>query len=318
MPNSTLAPSQLDAPNAASETAIAWHRPLLIGSCPSSGSTLLSVMFDAHPDVMCGPELSLLAHPFVWQGHGAPWRARVIAALNAAPQRPSRDQWNLACGAVPYAPPVDVGHLASYGLDIDRLRTLVNQTNCIEDLLQAMLGPALRRNNKRIWAEKSPPNLYAVPDFLDRFPQGQAIVVVRDGRDVVCSLMKRGFLLAEACSIWLVEAALSKQLSSRPNVHLVRYEDLVIAPEKTIEELLENLGLAPASDAMLNYAQHSDRVRSDDSICVYAWTERPTGGIHATNLRVTLTPMNRERRLSSCLRNLVTTRRKPANATAHC
>ena len=72
------------------------------------------------------------------------------------------------------------------------------------------------RRGKRFWAEKSPPNLYSMPLFLERYPEGKAIVMVRDGRDVVCSLLKRGFRLCEACGIWLFEAALSLLLGEHP------------------------------------------------------------------------------------------------------
>ena len=72
------------------------------------------------------------------------------------------------------------------------------------------------RRGKRFWAEKSPPNLYAMPLFLQRYPQGKAVVMAATGDDVVCSLLQRGFTLCEACSIWLVETALSLMLREHP------------------------------------------------------------------------------------------------------
>ena len=81
-----------------SDRAIAWQRPVLVGCCPSSGSTLLSVMLDAHPDLMCGPELSIFAHPLVWRQTAPPgasdcsraWRLSNAPSAGAVEPGPRR------------------------------------------------------------------------------------------------------------------------------------------------------------------------------------------------------------------------------------
>lgn len=239
-------------------------------------------MLDAHPDLLCGPELSILGHPLVWQGRGDTWRKRLLDCLDLYPSRPSNEQWNLDHGAVPYMAIIDVHNLPWYGLSRESLNGLILDCDSVEDMVRGLVGPALMRQRKRFWAEKSPPNLYAMPLFLERYPEGKAVVMVRDGRDVVCSLLQRGFTLYEASSIWLVETTLSLMLSAHPRVKLIRYEDLVGSPARVLSDLNEFLDLPPANDVQLRYHEHSDRVVSDSSLQVTSWTNLPTAAISSS------------------------------------
>jgi len=45
--------------------------------------------------------------------------------------------------------------------------------------------------------EQTPETSHVLSEALDAYPQGQAVHAVRDGRDVVCSLLERGWLNAE-------------------------------------------------------------------------------------------------------------------------
>ena len=40
---------------------VSCQSPIIIGGCPRSGTTLTRVILDAHPNIACGPESSLLA-----------------------------------------------------------------------------------------------------------------------------------------------------------------------------------------------------------------------------------------------------------------
>ena len=45
--------------------------------------------------------------------------------------------------------------------------------------------------NKKLWIEKTPPHIFQIQKFLKYRPQSQFILMLRDGRDVVCSLKYR-------------------------------------------------------------------------------------------------------------------------------
>jgi hypothetical protein len=247
------------------KNSIAWERPILIGSCPSSGSTLLSVMLDAHPDVLCGPELSLFSHPFFWSLEGAEWRARLLRYISLGPLAISLPEWKLSNGLCPYALLLYSNTLPWYGITCEELKNLVQKCSNANELVRYLYGPVMQAQGKIIWAEKSPPNIYSFGAFLERYPEGKVLYLVRDGRDVICSLNRRKFGFKRALSVWLIETAISELYKDHPRVHRIRYEDLVINPRTTVENILSFLDLPFDVDSVLNYQKKSLRALSDDA-----------------------------------------------------
>lgn len=260
------------------ERAPEWERPILIGSCGSSGSTLLSVMLHAHPDVLCGPELALFAHPFFWGLEGPKWRERVLHYLGLGPNARLLPEWTLGNGLCPYAGLVFENTLPWYGLTMPDLKAVVEKSSGPRELVRTVFGPLLQAHGRRIWAEKSPQNVYAFRAFLDCYPQGKVVCLVRDVRDVVCSLMRKkwgGF--KQALSFWLVDTAICDSFRDHPRVFFVRYEDLVGQPRRLITELLDFLNLAPEIDRVLDYVRTSSRVSAMDASSAGdpAWLNSP-------------------------------------------
>lgn len=249
--------------------------PFLVGCCPSSGSTLLSIMLDAHEDVLCGPELAIFSHPRFWTSRDERWRDSLRRRLGGNVDNPRRPDWSLDSGFCPFVDAVYPQNLPWYGVTPDELRSWVDEGLSGAELATRLFERALERRGATVWAEKSPPNLYSIPLFLDAFPRGRAIVVVRDGRDVVCSLLRRQFCFAAAAATWTVEAALSLALSRMPRVHLLRYEDLVMRPREALDRLTRAIGIRPSIDRMLRYTETSSRIRDDASIHVTAWQNSP-------------------------------------------
>ena len=62
-------------------------------------------MLDAHPDLLCGPELTILSHPLIWQDCGDVWRQRLLDCLDLYPSRPPHEQWNLDRGRAVHGDP---------------------------------------------------------------------------------------------------------------------------------------------------------------------------------------------------------------------
>jgi hypothetical protein len=274
-------------------------RPVLIGCPPSSGSTLFSVMLDAHPDVFCGPELGLLAHPLVFRGPFGDYRRQALRYLRRKSFSVSRrlPPW-LARHRAGLNPYLRLHHkkIDYYGLDPRSLRALLKRSRSLDDFLEGLFGPRLRESGKSVWAEKSPPNLYSFGAFLDRFPEGKVVYLVRDPRDAVCSLIRRKFSFKRAVGVWLVETALCLRHESHPRVLQVRYEDLVRETAETMERVLAFLGLPPHLDAVLGYRQSSARVRGDPRLTLRSWRLSPADGISDTSIgqwREFLSPVQR-------------------------
>jgi sulfotransferase family protein len=99
-----------------------------------------------------------------------------------------------AIGALPDF--VDLGEVAVLKAAIPALVELPEpeQTGEIRRLLQRVRGLALVRGLRGV--EQTPETGFVLPAALRAFPSATAVHVLRDGRDVVCSLLERGWLSA--------------------------------------------------------------------------------------------------------------------------
>ncbi|MDY7002587.1 MAG: sulfotransferase [Cyanobacteriota bacterium] len=95
--------------------------------------------------------------------------------------------------------------------------------------------------------------------FLELYPQGREIILVRDFRDVVCSVIafnaKRGHDMAgqqqaktdeeiiREAGNFQAKMLLQRWKECSAKAFLLRYEDLILSPVETLTQLLEYLGL---------------------------------------------------------------------------
>jgi len=98
-------------------------------------------------------------------------------------------------------------------------------------------------HSKEIWAEKTPSNAFTLHHFLDTFPGGYVIHIVRHPLDAIASLTNRGMSEYNAVAVYLLNTAMALELINHPRVITIKYEDLVIDPESTIEQMCSYLGL---------------------------------------------------------------------------
>lgn len=193
-------------------------RPIIvIGGAPRSGTTLLRRLVDAHPAICCGPESSLLL-----------------------PGRPSFQ-----------------GVALDYGLDAEQLlswyRGSHSQARFVERVCEAYMG----KRAKGRWAEKTPLNVAHIDWIFGHFPEARFIHVMRDGRDASASVrhhplrrlvdgawvrvpFSRPFATCVRAWDRLVRAGL--RYRDDPRYTEIRYEDLVLQPERTLRGLFDFLG----------------------------------------------------------------------------
>jgi len=117
------------------------------------------------------------------------------------------------------------------------------------------------------WVEKTPRHIRRLPLILDELPEARVIVMVRDGRDVAASLKGRTGLLLSGIQRWVHDNTLALPFLSRENVTLVRYEDLVEDPPKTLRRILAPVG-EEFEPGMLDFHKRKRRIFS-------ARTEKP-------------------------------------------
>ncbi len=190
---------------------------ILIGGAPRSGTTLLRAIIGASSNIFCGPEL------------------RVIPSLCAL-----RDNIAGASGAALQR---------GYGVSAAHLDRAAAKT------ISAFLSPAAEKSGATRAAEKTPANALHFPTLRRLFPEAYLISIVRDGRDVVSSLLqmdwrdeRTGQRLAvttspqAAANLWAASVANDNHMADDGRFYSLRYENLVRNPAAEIAKLFAFLG----------------------------------------------------------------------------
>ncbi len=208
-----------------------FHSPIFLGGAYRSGLTLLRAILDSHSEIACPPE------PAIAPTIALQWE-KVDRVLGE----------NLA---------------RNYATDGDALRAAFAAP------IRDVLACAARTFGKRLIADKSPANVFAFPQLRQLFPNSPLVHVVRDGRDVVASLLaqqwrdpRTGNLLPMCASVsgagrhWqsaLAQATLAEQQGGE--VFHVRYEQLVREPRTALTPLLQALDLQ-FEEGMLRFNEY--------------------------------------------------------------
>ncbi|MFN8518492.1 MAG: sulfotransferase [Chloroflexota bacterium] len=193
------------------------ERHVFIGGTPRSGTTLVRRILDRHPSLCCGPETSILL----------PGGMRIDQVASAY-------RW----------PAAD-------------LRALMADSPSQGAFVDAFAERYRRQRDRPRWAEKTPLNVLCFGWALERFPEARVVHVVRDGRDVVCSMRQHpdrrwvdGVEVKELrpqsvdayMRRWVRDTEAGVAQRDDPRYLEVRYEDLVADPERVMRELVEALG----------------------------------------------------------------------------
>ncbi len=183
--------------------------PVFLGGEGRSGTTLLRVMLDAHPAIACGPESHFLVDP----------------RFRAFHEHFRNTKWRRAEG---------------FGYDKDDLDDLVR------DFARGWFETYMKRRGKRRWADKTPQTIHCLPYLWELFPTARFVHLIRDGRDVACSIMPQNWgpnTITEAAERWV--DCVWKGVIHRADTERyaeVRYEDLVTSPETEMRRILSWIG----------------------------------------------------------------------------
>lgn len=208
--------------------------PFVVGVA-RSGTTLLRLMLDAHPELAIPPETHFI--PTLAQTCGSPGRessACVVEALTTDPRWPD------------------------FGIDREALG------HRVEALEPFSLGGALRtfyrlyaaRFGKARWGDKTPRYLVRMSLIRELLPEARFVHLIRDGRDIWLSLRGLAFgpdSVETAAADWASRIARARTQAKRLPFYLeVRYEDLVLEPEATLRRICKFIELS-WDPVMLDY-----------------------------------------------------------------
>lgn len=117
-------------------------------------------------------------------------------------------------------------------------------------LMRALLDPLAREAGKAVWIEQTPPTIAAAPTLHAVFPTMKMIHMVRDGRDVACSVVRKawGPSSVTAAISWWEERLRACDAATRQipedRYQIVHLEELVAGDRRRMyRRLLRFLGV---------------------------------------------------------------------------
>ncbi|RAT68221.1 sulfotransferase family protein, partial [Lonsdalea populi] len=254
-PSTTITPCELLTTN-----------PVLLGGENRSGTTLLSVILDSHPDLVVGPEID-----FTEPVNLGPHILAVCDFLDAnesrlvgATKETLDPEW--------YDGAHFVVQCERFGLGRHEVKSLVKRlmAECgrdffaLEDrcrLIELMGEHRRKQTGTQRWGLKLQRRIKDIGTYAAIWPKARFIHIVRDGRDLAASHLKTvpdwGYqTIAEAANGWLEIVAHARLTAPDSRYLEIRYEDLVTRPRETIAQMLDFLGL-PWNEAVMRHAdQH--------------------------------------------------------------
>ena len=220
-----------------SRMALRVGRPLFVGGCPRSGTTLLQVMLDMHPDLAMPRETNFIRDLY--------WRRARFGDLRDPANRRAAAQWIFS----------DREHLTRRLLHRrltpeEAIREIAASPPTIGSIIERCVR--LHDPDAPRWGDKRPAYSGFIGPLLAMFPDAQYVNVVRDPRGVVASQLAMGWdnpeiVVPAAVVRWEFSAARTDHFARRlrPDQLLdVRYEDLVADPQAQVERILRFAGLA--------------------------------------------------------------------------
>lgn len=97
-------------------------------------------------------------------------------------------------------------------------------------------------SGKQRWVEKTPRHIFRIRQILEAFPSGKVLLMIRDGRDVACSIQDRFGDLERGINRWVKDNREGESYWRHPNVCRVRYEELIDDPERALTGVMNFVG----------------------------------------------------------------------------
>jgi Sulfotransferase family len=247
----------------------AAHPPLFVVGCGRSGTTMLRLMLDSHPD---------LAIP--GEGHFIPYSYRRISDFTS----PSGYDGEAAARQM-----MRSAHFRRWEVPEDAVLERVAKLTepDFASVVAAVYMAYADLHNKVRWGDKTPVYVRLIPLLAKLWPSARFVHVIRDGHDVALSYLSVPWgpsTIWEVARKWNGDVSAGRRAGSLlgPERYTeVRYEDLIASPAAELERLCEFADLT-FDGRMLDY--HGDarsrlQVRSTTTDFHRSATKPPTSGM---------------------------------------
>ena len=236
---------------------------IIIGCSGSTGSSLLKTMLNRHSQIFAGPETCLFAFPQVYDN----WEEYQSTLFNII----TTDGWVIRKGINLLQP--------AYGWTEKELKATILKAPDFKSFISTFFEKPLAINNKKYWIEKTPVNAYGFHSFLQAYPTGKTIQIVRNPYDTVASLMARGMNPYYATGYYVYNTAIASSSNNDPRYYQLSYEDLVAQPKATLSKLFSFLEI-PFEENIIT-AKHEKR---KEPTTMDGWKHHETAAVQASSI----------------------------------
>jgi hypothetical protein len=219
-----------DRPVGESQPPLRSPLPVVVG-CPRSGTSLLAVMLDSHPQLAVPPETSFLG---------------AVASIPAAAPDARLEFFKLVT-----ADRIPISNWSDFGLDGETLwrRLLALEPFTVAAGLRAFYALYAEAQGKPRYGEKTPGYVFLLPEIAALLPEAHFIHVIRDPGDTALSWRKTWFAPSLDLRVlgeeWRKHVEAGRRAQNLvPHYVELRFEDLVRDPERELKSLCQYLSLA--------------------------------------------------------------------------
>jgi hypothetical protein len=239
-------------------------QPLLVTQLGRSGSSWMVTLLSSHPEIVA-------LHPLRFEAKQALYWSSVLSTLvqptsymKGLNSGPFADNWWVGDGAaMPPRPRVPEPAMPRW-LGSQNIEVLTGMCQSRVDDFYAEVGRLDGKPDPRYFVEKSDP-IDGPSLIAEIWPDGREILLVRDFRDWVCSIV--GYNTKRGMKLWLrdqtdddvewfgqlrgsAERLLQAWRERGQQAHLVRYEDLVTHPDSTLTAICSYLGVDGSAETI--------------------------------------------------------------------
>lgn len=244
--------------------------PIFIVGCGRSGTTLMRLILNRHSNIAIPEE--------TWY---FPQLLKEIGQLRAGNWRK-----NIATRVL------ELNRIHFPELTVEALEKSLTEVaiDDIQNIIPVVNREFMIRQGKSRWGDKTPGYVMHLTLFKKLFPEAKVIHMIRDGRDVVPSILKYWSVgpqtncFIETAFYWKAHVERGMQEGSKyfgSSYKEVRYEDLVTKPERVVREICAFIGeeFEPAmldasndkADNVPAWEWHAETSREINTNNIYKW-----------------------------------------------
>lgn len=252
--------------------------PIFIVACPRSGTTILASILNSHSLIATATETHFFNYitkqkKYNWKNFDQKQFAMILEESRIV------DFFTLS--------KISKEELMAK-FDITKFSHDINENK--KTVFNFLITALAEKKQKQLFCEKTPQHLLNLDEILELYPNAKIIHIVRDGRDVVNSLLKMPWRpdgLLNNSRFWKFYIRLGKKYEKKLEKHkfkTIRFEDLLGNPEATIKGVCDFLEIHYEETMLVRSGQNRKDFENIFSDWESSWKHKSVEEIDSTRV----------------------------------